>query len=176
MKVNIDNYPNILTDEQSKRFLSKIDKTDYCWNWKAYLNKDGYGTFSLNKRTVLAHRLYYVVYFDSVSPSLELDHTCRNRSCVNPDHLDPVTSQVNLLRGNTHSYNNSVKTHCLRKHLLEEPNLRKDQLRRGRRQCLACSRTQSKYTNEKKKGVFLDANLFQEISDQYYNEMRMNHV
>jgi hypothetical protein len=67
-----------------------------CWLWQGYLNADGYG--SLGHRA--AHRLYYERHVGAIPPGLTLDHTCGVRSCVNPDHLEPVTQGENVRRGN----------------------------------------------------------------------------
>lgn len=74
-----------------------------CWDWIGTIDDKGYGKYSdvRNRfnRTMKAHRLAYELIFGSVPPKLELDHSCRNRSCVNPWHLEPVTHLVNMRRG-----------------------------------------------------------------------------
>jgi hypothetical protein len=70
-----------------------------CWNWLKYRNGEGYGVAWHEGRTILAHRFYYENKYGFVPKGLELDHLCRNRGCVNPDHVEPVTHLENLLRG-----------------------------------------------------------------------------
>lgn len=82
------------------RFLRKVDKTDSCWLWTAYVNDDGYGMFRDNGRLLSAHVWSYEHEHGPVPDGLELDHTCRVRACVNPAHLEPVTHAENVRRGN----------------------------------------------------------------------------
>ena len=81
-----------------ERFWSKVEKTDTCWLWTASLQSTGYGQISVDRRPRLAHRVAYEMLVGPIPAGLELDHLCRNRACVNPDHLEPVTHKVNMLR------------------------------------------------------------------------------
>jgi len=120
-----------------RRFLAKVapmmdDRG--CWEWTGYRNPKGYGVFrssvesggSLN----LAHRYAYALYKGAIPPGLTLDHLCRNRSCVKPGHLEPVTQHENILRGNSPPAVCAKKTQCPKGH----PYDMKDN---GRR-CRAC--------------------------------------
>lgn len=84
-----------------ERFLHKIAiQPDGCWLWIASKRKrDGYGDFRVDGHTQLAHRWAYVYFVGPIPEGLELDHTCRNPSCVHPEHLEPVTHRVNHIRG-----------------------------------------------------------------------------
>jgi hypothetical protein len=66
-----------------------------------YVCKDGYGRFwtGYKKHNALSHRCYYEHVHGPLDPLQLLDHKCRNRACCNPDHLEPVSNQVNVLRG-----------------------------------------------------------------------------
>lgn len=66
-----------------------------CWIWKGYVAKHGYGY----QGRVPAHRAVYIEHRGVIPPGLDLDHLCRVRACVNPDHLEPVTRAENLRRG-----------------------------------------------------------------------------
>ena len=105
------------------RFRSKIRVEGSCWIWIAGKDKWGYGKFTIGKVTVRAHCYAYEKLIGPIPEGLTLDHTCKNESCVNPAHLDPVTLRINLLRGNTFQARNATKTHCLRGHAFTEENI-----------------------------------------------------
>jgi hypothetical protein len=83
------------------RFMAKVEKAgDGCWNWTAALTSVGYGNFMFPDGNVLAHRWSYVnIGGGTLVSGLVIDHLCRNRRCVNPEHLEQVTQRVNILRG-----------------------------------------------------------------------------
>ncbi len=70
-----------------------------CWIWQLALSEDGYGHAWEGKAHKAAHRLYYERYVGPIPDGLLLDHLCRVRSCVNPEHLEPVTTLENTRRG-----------------------------------------------------------------------------
>lgn len=122
-------------------FWSKVQKTETCWIWTGCTDEDGYGVTTRRRNGQrLNKRCHCLVYEDLVGPvpeGLILDHTCRNRSCVNPDHLEPVSNPENLLRG-------SIARHtgyCKRGHALTPSNLRIRTYRKHiSRECRACVR------------------------------------
>lgn len=83
------------------RFWSKVEVTDGCWFWTGWLNKKGYGQFDIPGWKPRAHRLAYELMVGRILDGLQLDHLCRNRRCVRPDHLEPVTNRENSRRGDT---------------------------------------------------------------------------
>jgi IS5 family transposase len=98
------------------RFVDKILLDDECWEWTGGKTL-GYGTFWVAKGTrVKAHRFAYEWLVGPVPEGLSLDHLCRNRGCVNPAHLEPVTHRENVLRGEGRSAVNARKTHCKNGH------------------------------------------------------------
>jgi len=113
-----------------------------CWLWDGPISKRGYGLSirvgpRVNAKRVEPHKFSYELHKGPVPAGLEIDHLCRMRCCVNPDHLEAVTHRENLRRGNTFAAKNAAKTHCLRGHdLAVEGYIRWD----GRRQCRACGR------------------------------------
>lgn len=105
-----------------KRFWDKVNKTDNCWEWIGAKTSSGYGNFLWNGKNVTAHRKSYEILVGNVPEELDLDHLCRNRSCVNPSHLEPVTRRENLLRGETIPAKHAKKTHCPKGHEYTEDN------------------------------------------------------
>lgn len=122
-------------------FESKINKTDSCWVWTGAKQSRGYG----NYRGKLAHRVSYEKYVGEIPSGLTIDHLCRNRLCVNPEHLEAVTQYVNNMRGDGFASKNLRKTHCYNGHELTEDNVRLYQRKDGvRRKCLTCIKTRGK--------------------------------
>ncbi len=120
-----------------KRFWDKVEKTDYCWNWKANKYKDGYGQFSIGKRKIAAHRYSYILARGDIQEDFVVDHLCGNKSCVNPLHLEVVTQKENVKRG-IKNRTNINKTHCKRGHIFDEENTYINS--KGRKVCRQCIR------------------------------------
>lgn len=118
-------------------FVQKVDfdGPNGCWIWTACVDKLGYGVQwdgELGKHQ-RAHRSVWRYFVGPIPEGLTIDHLCRNRACVNPDHLEPVTLKVNVLRGNNPAAINARKTHCFRGHTYDSWQ------HRGRhRSCTAC--------------------------------------
>lgn len=84
----------------SNNFWKHVDKTNSCWNWTGKPNSAGYGRCSIDGKRVYAHRASYELHKGEIGPGLEIDHTCHNRVCVNPEHLQVVTRKQNKENSN----------------------------------------------------------------------------
>ena len=117
-------------------FWSKVEFTNSCWLWQAAVNDEGYGRFGPSE---YAHRWAYEFCVGPLPDGLQIDHLCRVRNCVNPDHLEPVTGRTNILRGISFSAVHARKTHCPQGHPYDEANTyTSPTAKRRSRQCLAC--------------------------------------
>lgn len=87
-------------DKQIKRFNAKyLINENGCWDWNAAKDGRGYGVFKFNGKIRKAHRVSYEMHVMEIPEGLVVDHLCGNKSCVNPEHLEPVTQHENVLRG-----------------------------------------------------------------------------
>lgn len=124
----------------AERFWAKVQVggPTECWPWTAARNTKGYGQFKASGKLVPAHRWAYEQIVGKIPDGLQIDHLCRNRGCVNPGHMEPVTSKINTLRGVCPSGLNAVKVECIRGHSFDAPNtiVRPN----GSRQCRTCQR------------------------------------
>lgn len=133
---------NVLEAKDQQRLLSKFEKTPGCWVWNGTTSHWGYGLFKVKGHTRNAHVVSYEHHIGPVPDGLVLDHLCRNRLCVNPSHLEPVTRAENTMRGEGLGAKNATKTHCMRGHEFTIGNTQVT--RQGWRQCRICRRASAR--------------------------------
>jgi len=123
--------------EFNLRFWKKVEATGFCWLWTAHVTPKGYGQFGLDGKMRSVHRLAYEWLVGPIPEEMVLDHLCRVRHCVNPDHLEVVTVRENNLRGFTIASQNHSKTHCKRGHPFDKDNTYQ---RKDGRECQTCKK------------------------------------
>jgi hypothetical protein len=130
------------------RFWMKVrHRENGCWEWTAS-KRNGYGQFGVREGHIPpAHRYAYEYLVGPIPEGMVIDHLCRNPACVNPAHLEPVTSVENVMRGVSPRAVNARKGFCDSGHSFDEANTYVDP--RGRRQCRACRRAATIAYNQK---------------------------
>ena len=132
---------------QEERFWEKVDRSGVsdCWLWTGAIQPNGYGRFWHYGKQGYAHRAAYRMFVGPIPEGLQLDHLCRVRHCVNPDHLEAVTLKENLNRGfggspggRARATTQLAKAQCSNGHPYSKENLWVS--KNGWRQCRACGR------------------------------------
>lgn len=118
------------------RLFAKCEQHGECWIWTGC--SDRYGRLTVHGRQWWTHRLAYTLLVADIPDGQQIDHLCRNRLCIRPDHLEAVPQQVNLDRGFGPWAVNKRKTHCIRGHEFAPGNTYVT--RNGARECRACRR------------------------------------
>lgn len=148
----------------ANRLWTKVDKVGPvpehrpelgpCWQWTASTTAGGYGQIRTGGAAGpmrYAHRVAYEFTVGPIPDGLQIDHLCRNRSCVNPGHLEPVDNRENSLRGQSFAALNARKTHCPKGHEYSQENTVLD-TNTGSRKCRICTRKRdSAYREVKRK-------------------------
>jgi hypothetical protein len=126
----------------AERFVTLVDTTGECWLWTGSTDEKGYGFFYLGAEKASAHRWMYELIAGPVPDGLVLDHLCRVHHCVRPSHLEPVTNEENILRGEAPTAVNARKTTCPNGHPFTVFAPRKaGEGARGSRRCWTCDRS-----------------------------------
>ena len=124
-----------------QRFWAKVEKSDGCWQWIGARDRSGYGRFtSFPSYGTLAHRISFAICGGVLVTGLEMDHLCRNRGCVRPDHLEQVSHLENVRRGEGSIVTKrlrAARTHCKWGHAFTGSNVHNYL---GKRICRECRR------------------------------------
>jgi len=117
------------------RFLRYVEvhQVTGCWEWTGAFDRSGYGAFKAQGKKINSHRWSYRFFKGEPAKGLDLDHLCRVRKCVSPEHLEPVTRRVNVLRGLA---GQERKTHCIHGHAYTPENTYR--YPSGGRECRTC--------------------------------------
>lgn len=148
----------------AERFFRFVDADGPCWLWTGGLNPKGYGTFYIRRGSKSkAHRVSWKLLVGEIPSGTELDHLCRVRNCVNPDHLEPVIHVENLRRGYGFGSRNAAKTVCPQGHPYDVVTTAKDG--RRARSCSTCRppakrpRRKTAMTESEKRSLYVNMKL-----------------
>lgn len=120
---------------ETAKFWSRVARGEDCWTWTGSKTTGGYGNLRWRGGYEYAHRLAYKLAVGPIPEGLHLDHLCRNRSCCNPEHLEPVTQAENTRRGLA-SY--EIRRTCKHGHDISDPgNVYTNP--NGHRHCRVCA-------------------------------------
>lgn len=132
-----------LTQCELNKFNNRWERVNDCHLWMNSLDKDGYGSFYFRKKSRRAHRVAYYGFFGEIPKGYVVNHICRNRHCVNPQHLQAVTVYDNNMKDSKSvGYINSQKTHCKKGHPFDKKYGKQ-------RYCSICEREKSKRLQKK---------------------------
>lgn len=131
--------------EPMHRFMNSIEVSGKCWLWQKGTDVNGYGQFSIRGVMLKAHRFIYEVYENKIPADKEIDHLCRQKNCVNPEHLEAVPHSVNMKRISL------SMSSCRAGHEYNEVNTRNYLNKQGKliRTCRVCDRTRRRNARAK---------------------------
>ena len=137
----------ILSQRRLRTFWTRVNKTDSCWLWLPKKERNGYGRVRVNNKRLGVHVVSYLLTGKNIPNGMVIDHLCRVRHCVNPQHLEVVTRGENVLRGNGVTAQHAKQTHCKRGHPFNNANTLR--IKNGR-DCKSCNRIRQKEYMDRK--------------------------
>lgn len=130
--------------EPEVRFDAKVVKTESCWLWRGAKSRNGYAQFrtgGVGAPQALVHRWNYERFKGAIPDGYQVDHLCKTRLCVNPDHLEAVPPALNNARSESPTAINGRMVLCAQDlHELNGENLEPTALRHGQRRCRECKK------------------------------------
>lgn len=126
--------------------IDNIIKDNGCWIWQGSVDSRGYGQLKSQGITWRAHRFFYVSLVNKIPPNYQIDHLCKNKLCVNPEHLEPVTQFENMKRSGVWEKNKG-RSHCPKGHEYTPENIANTK----RLTCLQCKREYNREYMKKKR-------------------------
>ena len=140
------------------KFWERVNKNSGCWLWTGGMGGrgSGYGRFYLGEnKNIMAHRYSYELSKGSIPEGLVIDHICRVRNCVNPDHLRAITNEENILCGEGATAKNKRKTKCHRGHDYYPDNIYIQEVKtitgiKVKRSCKTCIKLANRILNRKR--------------------------
>jgi len=120
-----------------KRIVAPLE-ADECWQWVGRKHSKGYGRVTVDDKQITAHKAVWLITVGPIQEGYVLDHLCRNRICVNPNHLEPVTVRENTLRGIGPTADNAKKVRCPNGHEYDVVDTN------GQRRCMRCWKERQK--------------------------------
>ena len=136
-----------------------------CWAWMGRCDKGGYGriTKTNNEHGYIAHRLSYELYRGGIPDGYDIHHLCKNKWCVNPNHLEPISKREHMILDNPIIALNANKSHCINGHEFNYQNTIIRTFDKGRhphRRCNVCVMERGKrYYSIKKEKLSMLRNL-----------------
>lgn len=152
-RIPLNEFQKTLPNALPRHMRRRIYSTERgCWICDGAKSHGRYQSVSVNNKSVLAHRLSYSLLIGKIPEGYHIDHLCREKWCVNPDHLEAVPQRVNWERGKSTSVINARREVCRWGHPLEGDNLYVRPDGRGR-QCRKCASHHDKTHRSRREGA-----------------------